>query len=172
MTKEPFADRFYRGLLRILPFDFRSEFGDDMEEAFREQRAATGRRKGSIGLFRMWWATITDIVSMAPREHASVLAQDTRFAVRMMRKNRGYTLAAIAILGLGIGANTSIFSVVNSVLLRPLPYASGDQLLVLHQSRLKNGNNAMRFSVAEINDYRKRNHTIESLVEYHAMTFT
>jgi hypothetical protein len=38
--KETFADRFYRGLLRILPFDFRSEFGDDMEETFREQRAA------------------------------------------------------------------------------------------------------------------------------------
>ena len=48
-AKEPFADRFYRGLLRVLPFDFRSDFGDDMEEAFREQPAATGRRQGSLG---------------------------------------------------------------------------------------------------------------------------
>src|SRR5215468_10677933 len=170
--KEPFGDRFYRGLLRVLPFDFRSEFGDDMEEAFREQREDTGRRRGSLGLWRMWWATITDIVRMAPREHVSVLAQDMRFALRMMRKNRGYTLAAILILGLGIGANTSIFSVVNSVLLRPLPYQSGDQLLILRQSRVKNGNNVMRFSVSEINDYRSRNHTLDRLVEYHAMTFT
>src|SRR5437016_7585698 len=137
-AKEPFADRFYRGLLRVLPFDFRSDFGDDMEETFREQRAATGRRQGSIGLWRMWWATITDILRMAPREHVSVLAQDTRYAFRMMRKNRGYTIAAIAILGLGIGANTSIFSVVNSVLLRPLPYTSGPRLVILRQSRTKN----------------------------------
>ena len=93
-----------------MPFDFRSEFGDDMEATFREQRAATVRRQGGIGIFRMWWATITDIVRMAPREHLSVLAHDTRFALRMMRKNRGYTLAAVLILGLGIGANTSIFS--------------------------------------------------------------
>jgi len=76
-AKESFADRFYRGLLRILPFDFRSEFGGDMEETFREQRAATIQRQGSLGLFRMWWATITDIVRMAPREHLSVLAHDT-----------------------------------------------------------------------------------------------
>jgi putative ABC transport system permease protein len=171
MTKEPLADRFYRGLLRVLPFDFRSEFGDDMEEAFREQRAVTGRRKGSMGLFRMWWATIADILRMAPREHASVLAQDTRFALRMMRKNRGYTLAAIVILGLGIGANTSIFSVVNSVLLRPLPYANGDRLLILHQSRTR-PEIPMRFSVPELVDYRQRNHTLDGIVEYHSMTFT
>jgi predicted permease len=170
-TKEPLADRFYRALLRVLPFDFRSEFGDDMEEAFREQRTDTGRREGSMGLFRMWWTTITDILRMAPREHASVLAQDTRFALRMMRKNRGYTIAAIAILGLGIGADTSIFSVVNSVLLRPLPYGSGDRLLILQQSRAKTGD-VMRYSVAEINDYRQRSHTLDQVVEYHAMSFT
>ena len=85
LKKESLGDRFYRGLLRILPFDFRSEFGDEMEETFREQRAATGRRAGSGGVFRMWWATIRDIVTMAPREHITVLAQDTRYALCLTR---------------------------------------------------------------------------------------
>ena len=71
LKKESLGDRFYRGLLRILPFDFRSEFGDEMEETFREQHAATVRRSGRGGVFRMWWATIRDIVTMAPREHAT-----------------------------------------------------------------------------------------------------
>ena len=74
---ESLGDRFYRGLLRILPFDFRSEFGDDMEATFREQRAETVRRKGAMGVFRMWGVTIADIVRMAPREHVSVFAHDT-----------------------------------------------------------------------------------------------
>src|SRR4029077_19013156 len=101
-----------------------------------------------------------------------VLAQDTRFALRMMRKNRGYTLAAVLILGLGIGANTSIFSVVNSVLLRPLPYAQGNQLVILRQHGARAGITDMPFSVSDINDYRQRNRSLSAVVEYHAMTFT
>jgi predicted permease len=171
-VKESFADRVYRGLLHILPFDFRSEFGDDMEATFRQQRAATAHRQDSMGVVRMWWTTVTDIVRMAPREHVSVLAQDTRFALRMMLKNRGYTLAAVLILGLGIGANTSIFSVVNAVLLRPLPYAHGNQLVILRQHAARSGVTDMPFSVSDINDYRQRNRSLSGVVEYHAMTFT
>jgi predicted permease len=170
--KPSIADRFYRALLRLLPFDFRSEFGDDMAETFRDQRAHTGRDRGSAALLRMWWATIVDIARMAPREHMSVLWQDTRYALRMMRKNPGYTLAAVMILGLGIGANTSIFSVVNSVLLKPLPYLDGDRLVVLRQHAAKLGANDVKFSVAEIEDYRRQNRTLSALAEYHSMLFT
>ncbi|MBZ5726587.1 MAG: ABC transporter permease [Acidobacteriia bacterium] len=170
--KPPMADRFYEKLLRLLPFDFRSEFGSDMEETFRAQRAETERNQGFMALLRMWWATVADIVRMAPREHLSVLAQDTRYAWRMMRKNAGYTAAAILILGLGIGANTSIFSVVNSVLLKPLPYLDGNRLVVLRQRQAKTGLENMRFSVPEIDDYRRQNQSLSGLVEYHAMTFT
>jgi predicted permease len=153
----------------VLPFDFRSEFGDEMEETFRQHRQSTHT---GAGVWRMWWATVTDIVRMAPREHAAVLAQDMRYALRMMRKNRAFTLAAVLILGLGIGVNTSIFSVVNSVLLRELPYAQGNQLVIVRQSGLKAGVANMPWSVEDLKDYRKRSRTLSDLVEYHSMTFT
>src|SRR5215831_7577327 len=57
------------------------------------------------------------------------LVHDLRYALRQLRKNPGMTLLAIVTLGLGVGANTAIFTVIESVLLRPLPYAHSDRLV-------------------------------------------
>lgn len=172
MTNKPnAATRIYRALLRLLPFDFRSDFGPEMETVFEEQRAEAERREGKPGVWRLWWETITGIFRTAPAEHAAMLSQDANFAVRMMRKNPGFTLAAVLTLGLGIGANSAIFSVVNAVLLRPLPYEHGERLVHLQQQANQMGISNVPFSVAEINDYRSQSHTLDGVVEYHNMNF-
>src|SRR6202790_3034909 len=161
----------FRMLLRLLPAEFRGDFGPEMEQVFVEQREEAAREGGKMGIWRLWWETAKGIFTTAPREHLSMLRQDSTFALRMMRKNFGFTLAAIIVLGLGIGANTAIFSVVNAVLLKPLPYQHGERLLMLRQATTGAGIMGRSVSVPELMDYRRQNRSLDAIVEYHNMQF-
>ncbi len=99
------------------------------------------------------------------------LRQDLRFTFRSLVHNPGFALAVIATLGLGIGATTSIFSVVESVLLTPLPYPQGEQLVVLRQHAPGLGIEDASLSIPELADYRAGAPALSGLVEYHQMWF-
>jgi len=167
---QPLAKRIFQSLLKLFPFDFRSDFGGEMEEVFDAQRA-DAERQGRVGIFRLWWETLTGIFTTAPREHWEMLKQDAGYALRMMGRNKAFTLAAALTLGLGIGANTAIFSVVHSVLLKPLPYGQGPRLVRLRQAAPKLGRLNIGFSEKELKDYQNQSQTLEQIAEYHSMSF-
>ena len=99
------------------------------------------------------------------------LSQDVQFGLRTLRRSPGYTLAAVTILALGIGANTAIFSVISGVLLKPLPYTDGSRLVLLQQSAPAAGLPTVGISIPELFDYRSRLQAVQDLVEYHSMSF-
>src|ERR1700681_720679 len=92
------------------------------------------------------------------------LLQDLRFALRMLRKNPGFTAVAVLTLALGIGASTAIFSVVDAVLLRPLPYANPQQIVRVWE-QAPDGHR-MNLADANFEDFRTQNDTFASLAEY------
>jgi putative ABC transport system permease protein len=100
----------------------------------------------------------------------SNLWKDLRYAVRMMLRQPGFTVVAILTLGLGIGANSAIFSVVNAVLLRPLPYPAPEQLVMLWESKTEQGLGGARFkgtvSFSNFKDWREQNDSFADLAAY------
>ncbi len=98
--------------------------------------------------------------------------QDLRYAARMLRKKPGFTLIAVLALALGIGANTAIFSVVNAVLLRPLPYQQPDRLVMLWQKIISPSQNGpLQFSAPDYIDYRDQTQTLEHVAAFNGASF-
>jgi putative ABC transport system permease protein len=100
------------------------------------------------------------------------LLQDVRYGARILFRNPGFTVVAVLTLGLGIGANTAIFSVIYGVLMKPLPYTDGNQLVIVQQQAPLAGVNNVPFSVKEVQDYREQSQTLHDVVEHHTMSFT
>jgi putative ABC transport system permease protein len=92
--------------------------------------------------------------------------QDAKYGIRVLLRSPGVTFVAVLALALGIGANTAIFSVVNAVLLRPLPYAQPEQLIVLMNVNQQRGSTQPSFSFLNFADYRAQNGSFEALAAY------
>jgi putative ABC transport system permease protein len=101
-----------------------------------------------------------------------MLIPDLRYAIRSLSRARGFALTVVLTLGLGIGANTAIFSVVRGVLLRPLPHRDGDRLIYLRHSINGPGGENIRFSVPEILDFRNGAKTLGGIAEYSGLAYT
>lgn len=93
-----------------------------------------------------------------------------RYTVRRLMKSPGFTVTAVLILGLGIGANTAIFSLVNCVLLKPLPYPNPDRLVLVYQ--VIQGDEKSQFDYPDYLDVRANQRTLDSLTAFYPDDFT
>jgi predicted permease len=94
------------------------------------------------------------------------LKQDIRFAFRTLRRDRAFTVMAVLILGLGIGANSTVFSVVNTILLRPLPFEAPQRLVWIEGPPQGCGLSCVTYSVDAFEAYQRANHSLENVTAY------
>src|SRR5215472_12307944 len=119
--------RLYRILLHLYPASFRAEYGEEMCTAF-------GQRRRETNFALLWLEMLIDLFSNAPRVHFDILRQDLRYAARTLLAAPGFALTAITVTALGIGATTAAFTMVDHVLIRPLPFPDPDRLVRIWES--------------------------------------
>jgi putative ABC transport system permease protein len=118
--------RLYRLLLKLYPARFREEFGAPLERQFADEYRDAETAAGRAWL---WLRALADLAVTIPAEFAREVAEDLRYAARVYRKRSLSTVLALSALALAIGATTGVFSVVNALLIRSLPFRQPEQLI-------------------------------------------
>jgi predicted permease len=159
-----------RLFLRSYPKQFRERHGEQILALCRDYYGPGFSPRACFDLLWNGLAARFDRAEGGDRLFTSLLL-DARYGLRGLSTNRGFTLAILFTLALGIGANTAIFSVVDAVLLRPLPYANGERIVHLLQPVSGPGVENTGFSPLEVQDYREQSRSLDAVVEYHSMQF-
>jgi predicted permease len=185
------GERLYRMLLRLYPRAFRARYTGDMIAFYRERvRASEGETSSRV--FAIWLQLVPDLLASAlaerfawlhrdaeaapvlVRQYArrredtmSILRQDSSYALRSMARRPAFTAVVLGTLALGIGANAAIFSLVNAVLLRPLPFAHPERIV-----QFEHGEGYWTVSEPEFVDYQRGVTALSKLAAYNSNNVT
>ena len=180
------GERAFRALLLLYPRSFRDRFMEEMLDFFRARRDEQRHRFGARGPLRLWVHLVADIAVNAPLQHVrtlrstsardlpwaspeypqethpmQTLRQDIRYGLRSFARHPTFTIVAGLTLALGIGATTAIFSVVDAVVLRPLPWPDSNRLVIVYSARA--GQTTGGVAYLDYRDWREQSQAFEEL---------
>jgi predicted permease len=151
---------FYRALLLLYPASFRAEYAGELSAIFKLRRRDAA---GFMALTALWIDVLIDTVLTAGQAHWDILRQDLHYTARTLRKSPGFALTAVAVVALGIGANTAIFSITDHVLLRPLPFRDANRLVDLWEDQSFRGYSRNDPSPANYRDWKRLSSSFEMM---------
>jgi putative ABC transport system permease protein len=160
--------RLDRELDEEVRFHLESQIEDNLESGMSptEARYAALRSFGAIGPLKETYREQRTVVWV------ETIAQDVRYALRTLRRSPAFTLTAVAVLALAIGANTAMFSVMNAVLLRPLPYPSPEQLVMLWSENPSQGTREGRPAYWNVEQWRSQSRSFAGLAVFDPVSVT
>ncbi|UCC84540.1 MAG: ABC transporter permease, partial [Gemmatimonadota bacterium] len=170
--RPPRLVRLLVGLL--VPREEREYVLGDLEES-----AARGRRRSWLweiaGALQLRVGRRRKVPRRATRRGDTMLEElmrDVRFGLRMMARSPGFTMVALITMAVGIGANTALFSVVNGVLLKPLPYPEAERIVYLMENNLSRGWNSFTIAPFNFRDWQEQNRSLELMAAYRPRSVT
>lgn len=152
----------YRSLCKTLllayPAEFREEYGAEMELLVSDRAREP----------RVWITLLADVIRNAPREHLHILSRDLKHSIRVFAKAPGFTAIALIALALGIGAAVTIFTLIDAVLLRSLPFGSPDRLAYMWTPlpRYRELPRELSPEFADVLAWRARSRSFESITAF------
>src|SRR6202044_2455089 len=152
---------FYRILLHFYPSSFRAEYGDEMSAIFALE---LDRCSGMAGRCRLWLSAVAEIVFNAAMVHWEIARRALFHSTRSLLGSPGFTLTAILMVTIGIGANVAVFTLANFVLVRPLPFPEPDRLMRVWEKHP--GYSRMELSPANYRDLKAASHSFSTLAAY------
>jgi predicted permease len=152
----------YRALLYLYPSSWRAEYGEEMRAVFATRR----RGAGPLGLLALWLEVLPDLLANAIAAQWDVLRQDLRQALRALRHAPGFAAMAVIIAALGIGATTAAFTMVDHVLIRPLPFPGQDRLVRLREDDLSGLDRFWDVSPGNYRDWKRMSRSFVSMGAY------
>jgi len=172
--------RFWLWLIRVIgvivPRRFRAGWRQEWEAElqYREELLAEWDKLDWRAKLALLWHSLgafMDALWLQPKRLEDEMFQDLRYGARTLLKSPGFTATAVLSLALGIGANTAIFSVINAVLIRPLPYDRPDQIMKLWTTQPQNGALRIPFSAPNFVDLKEQNRVFSDMAVYRGWQF-
>jgi putative ABC transport system permease protein len=152
---------FYRLLLHMYPSSYRADYGDEMTADFEHELRQCN---GVLSRLGVWFAVMVDVIVNAAAVQWTIAKRDILYSLRSLRKSPAFTITALLLITIGIGANAAVFTLADFVLVRPLPFPHSERLVKVWE-KLR-GYSRMELSPPNYRDFKQASTSFEALAAY------